>query len=70
MNQVQEKSSAELRLLYQDSIAELEFFKRQQWSVTHSASLFYAAIAGIAQLLTGNIGSGDKRVLCLVYFKK
>lgn len=62
----QEKMNEELRLLYQTSVTELEFFKRQQWSVTNYALLLYAAIVGVAQLLTGNIGNVEKLVLCLV----
>lgn len=62
----QNNSNEELRLLYQTSVAELEFFKRQQWSVTNYALLLYAAIVGVMQLLTGNIGSVEKLSLCLI----
>jgi len=66
MSEDQEKSNEELRLLYQTSVTELEFFKRQQWSVTNYALLLYAAIVGMAQLLTGDIGNTEKLALCLV----
>jgi len=66
MSEAQEQSNEELRLLYQTSVTELEFFKRQQWSVTNYALLLYAAIVGIAQLLTGDIDQTEKLVLCLL----
>lgn len=66
MKETPDQSSEELRLLYQASVTELEFFKRQQWSVTNYALLLYAAIIGVTQLLTENIGQAEKLVLCLV----
>ena len=59
-------SHEELRLLYQTSVADLEFFKRQQWSVTNYALLLYAVIVGIVQVLQGNVSGPEKTVLCLV----
>ena len=59
-------TSEELRLLYDVSVTELEFFKRQQWSVTNYALLLYAGIVGVARLLQGNISNTEKLVLCLV----
>jgi hypothetical protein len=66
MGENQEQQKEELQLLYQTSITELEFFKRQQWSVTNYALLLYAAIVGVAQLLQGNVSAMEKLVLCLV----
>lgn len=66
MSKTTEQSNEEMRLLYQTSVTELEFFKRQQWSVTNYALLLYAAIVGVAQLLAGNIDRTEKLVLCLV----
>jgi hypothetical protein len=59
-------SHEELRLLYQVSVADLEFFKRQQWSVTNYALLLYAAVVGIAKLLNDNGTGFERLVLCLV----
>ncbi|KPK11709.1 MAG: hypothetical protein AMJ68_04875 [Acidithiobacillales bacterium SG8_45] len=56
----------ELRLLYEVSVKELEFFKRQQWSVTNYALLLYAAVVGVARLLNGNVSGAEKLVFCLV----
>ena len=56
----------ELRLLYQVSVTDLEFFKRQQWSVTNYALLLYAVVVGVAQLLTGDVSATEKLLLCLV----
>ncbi|MCG6975562.1 MAG: hypothetical protein LJE56_04040 [Acidiferrobacterales bacterium] len=56
----------ELRLLYQVSVTDLEFFKRQQWSVTNYALLLYAAVVGVAQLIDGRASEVEKLVLCLV----
>ena len=56
----------ELRLLYDLSVTELEFFKRQQWSVTNYGLLLYAGFVGVAQLLDGKITSLEKLILCLV----
>lgn len=66
MSDSHEQSNEELRLLYQTSVTELEFFKRQQWSVTNYALLLYAAIVGITRLLDGDVSSLEKLVLCLV----
>ena len=56
----------ELRLLYEASVDELDFFKRQQWSVTHYALLLYAAVVGVARLLDGNVSGAEKLAFCLV----
>jgi hypothetical protein len=56
----------ELRLLYQVSVTDLEFFKRQQWSVTNYALLLYAAIIGVARMLDGDVSRLEKLVLCSV----
>ena len=42
MGEPHTQSNEELRLLYQTSVVELEFFKRQQWSVTNYGLLLYA----------------------------
>jgi hypothetical protein len=56
----------ELRLLYEVSVTDLEFFKRQQWSVTNYALLLYAAVVGVARLLDGGVSHLEKLVLCFV----
>ncbi|HEU4709157.1 MAG TPA: hypothetical protein VFS17_07590 [Methylophilaceae bacterium] len=41
----------ELLLLYQITVADLSYFKTQQWSVTNYALLIFTALVGVAQLL-------------------
>ena len=56
----------ELRLLYQVSVTDLEFFKRQQWSATNYALLLYVAVVGVARLFEGDISNPEKLALCTV----
>jgi|KBSMisStandDraft_5_1062788.scaffolds.fasta_scaffold03142_11 hypothetical protein len=41
----------ELRLLYEVSVADLAFFRQQQWSIANYALLLYAALVGAVKLL-------------------
>ncbi|MDA8339001.1 MAG: hypothetical protein M0Z70_06855 [Nitrospiraceae bacterium] len=50
-NQVSDREHEELKLLYQVSVSDLAFFKRQQWNIANYTLLLYAALVGIAQLL-------------------
>lgn len=50
-NQVSDREHEELKLLYQVSVSDLAFFKKQQWNVANYTLLLYAALVGIAQLL-------------------
>jgi len=50
MSDTHKQSNEELRLLYQTSVTELEFFKRQQWSVTNYGLLLYAATVSLARI--------------------
>ncbi|MFV1997848.1 MAG: hypothetical protein ACC641_07525 [Acidiferrobacterales bacterium] len=66
MSDSREQANEELRLLYQTSVTELEFFKRQQWSVTNYGLLLYAAIVSLARLFDSGMSSAERWVLCLV----
>jgi hypothetical protein len=56
----------ELRLLYQVSVADLAFFKQQQWSIANYALLLYAALAGAVKLLQPPIRAQEPIVLCVL----
>jgi hypothetical protein len=53
----------EMRLLYQITVADLSYFKSQQWSVTNYALLIYAGLVGIAQFLKPDLGFTDRAIL-------
>ena len=66
MGEPHTQSNEELRLLYQTSVVELEFFKRQQWSVTNYGLLLYAAIVSVPRFFDNGISDAERWVLCLV----
>jgi hypothetical protein len=41
----------QLKLLYQSSVADLAYFKQQQWSLANYALLLFAGLVGAAKLL-------------------
>jgi len=43
------KAHDELKLLYQVSVGDLEFFKKQQWLVSYYSILLYGALVALAQ---------------------
>jgi hypothetical protein len=53
----------EMRLLYQVTVADLSYFKSQQWSVTNYSLLIYAGLVGIAQFLKPDLSSTDRAIL-------
>jgi hypothetical protein len=55
--------SEELRLLYQVTIADLPYFKTQQWSVTYYCLLIDGGLIGAAQLLKPGPMLWDKILL-------
>ena len=52
--EISEQVHSELRLLYEVSVADLAFFKRQQWQVTNYCVLIYSAFFGITYLSGAN----------------
>jgi hypothetical protein len=55
----------DLHLLYQETVRELEFFKRQQWIVTNYALLLYAGIVGLERLLADGPTRAERIVLTI-----
>ncbi len=51
----------ELQLLYETSVKDLEFFKKQQWLVTYYGILVYGALVTLAKITTL-----EKWVFCVV----
>lgn len=51
----------ELKLLYETSVKDLEFFKKQQWLVTYYGILVYGALVTLAKITTL-----EKWVFCVV----
>ena len=51
----------ELRLLYQTAVADIAFFKQQQWRVTNYGLLLYAAIIAIPKVI-------EKKVSIIEYW--
>ena len=45
-----ENAHEELKLLYQVTIGDLEFFKKQQWLVTYYCILLYGALLALARI--------------------
>jgi hypothetical protein len=60
------KAEEELRLLYQVSTQDLDFFKQQQWSVTNYVLLLYGTFFGISQIDNLKVSSCERFVFCLV----
>lgn len=57
----------ELKLLYEVSVADLAFFKQQQWVVTNYGIAIYVAFVAIAsQLLTKPLATSHKILLSLL----
>ncbi len=48
--EISEQVHSELRLLSEVSVADIAFFKRQQWQVTNYCALIYSAFFGITYL--------------------
>ena len=57
---------AELRLLYDVSVKDLAFFKRQQWVVTNYGILLYAAAFGVYRHLLPNVASWERCLLVVL----
>ncbi len=54
----------EVKLLYNVTVADLAFFKRQQWIVTNYAVLVYAALTAVgAKLLPDPVENWEKILL-------
>ena len=51
----------ELKLLYETSVKDLEFFKKQQWLVTYYGILVYGALVTLARITTL-----EKYIFCIV----
>lgn len=61
------ETKEDLRLLYQVTVADLSYFKTQQWSVTNYALLLFAALVGVSQFIESP--SVYERVfLCILAF--
>jgi len=58
-----EGESEELALLYQVSVADLAYFKQQQWSVANYSLLLYAGICGATKLIALPIRLSETLVL-------
>jgi len=52
MNMANDDEKQELRLLYEVSVKDLEFFKRQQWLVSYYAVLIYGTLFALARVTT------------------
>lgn len=64
--ETESQTHAELILLYEVSVSDLTFFKRQQWAVTNYALLLYAALFGLAQLSSGGVNYSARLGLLLL----
>ena len=53
----------ELRLLYQITVSDLSYFKKQQWNVTYYALLVEAGLVGVAGLVPPPLAVLDRIVL-------
>jgi len=53
----------ELLMLYQVTVNDLSYFKRQQWSVANHCFLLFAALAGASRLIGESLSFADFAVL-------
>jgi hypothetical protein len=56
----------ELKLLYQVSVADLAYFKQQQWSIANYALLLYAGLCAAAKLLAMPVRSWEPTALSVL----
>lgn len=63
-NETEEK--ADLRLLYQCSVSDIAFFKKQQWKVTNYGLLLYAVIVAVPKILRRELFGYEYIVLFLI----
>jgi hypothetical protein len=61
--EMKSREYAELRLLYDVSVRDLAFFKRQQWVVTNYGILLYATAFGVYRYLLPNVASWERCLL-------
>ncbi len=47
---VNETHHEELKFLYEISVKDIEFFKKQQWFITYYCMLVFGALVGLAKL--------------------
>jgi len=62
---INRQTGEELRLLYQNTMEEIRFIKRQQWAITNYGLLLLATVAAFYELITdsGSISCGKKSIL-------
>ena len=57
-------SSDELRLLYQVTVTDLTYFKKQQWSTTNYALVLLAGLTAVVQVIRSTITWTER--VCLI----
>lgn len=63
--QLSESDREELSLLYDVSVKDIAFFKKQQWVATNYGAALYVAILAIAQILETPLSTAHKVTLFL-----
>jgi hypothetical protein len=59
-------TSDEMRLLYQVTVGDLTYFKKQQWSATNYALVLLAGLVAVAQTLRSTITSIERLSLVVL----